>query len=124
MSILLKSVRRAYENLKYIVMCRSNEEEEFIETFQTDDFNAVEGRDSGKKVEILTKPADDIVWLLCKSEGRKAKESAMRNSREKKLGAELKKLQDQIQKGKVNNPVKTEKRIGRIKERFGKVARY
>jgi len=117
-------VLKGYEDLKYIVMCRSNEEEQFLEFFQTGEFNVVEARDSKKKVEVLMKPADDIVYLLCKSEGRKAKESAMRNSREKKLEAELKKLHDQIQKGTESNPVKIEQRIGRIKERFGKVSQY
>ena len=113
-----------YKNLKYIVMCRSNEENQFIETFQGEDFEAVEGRDSKKKVEVLMKSVDDIVYLLCRSEGRKEKEKAMRNSREKKLEAELKKLYDQIQNGRENNPVRIEQRIGRIKERFGKISQY
>lgn len=114
----------SYEDLKYIVMCRSNEEEQFIGVFKTEEFNVVEGRDSRKKVEVLMKLADDIVYLLCKSEGRKVKESAMRNSREKKLEAELEKLHDQIQRGRENTPLKIEQRIGRIKERFGKVSQY
>lgn len=117
-------VLKGYANLKYIVMCRSNEEEQFVEVFQTGEFNVVEGRDSKKKVEVLMKESDDNVYLLCKSDGRKAKESEMRNSREKKLEAELKKLHDGIQKGTENNPVKIEQRIGRIKERFGKVSQY
>ena len=113
-----------YENLKYIVMCRSNEEEQFIGAFQKDDFNIIEGRDPQKKVEVLMKPANDIVYLLCKSEGRKSKERAMRNNREKKLEKELTNLQNQIQKGRENDPVKIEQRIGCIKERFGKVSQY
>jgi len=48
----------------------------------------------------------------------------MRNSREKKLEKDLANLQNQIQKGRENNPVKVEQRIGRIKERFGKVSQY
>lgn len=115
---------KSYENLKYIVMCRSNEEEQFIGTFQREEFYIVEGRDPKKKVEVMIKPAADIVYLLCKSEGRKNKEQAMRNNREKKLEKELTNLQNQIQKGRENNPVKIEQRIGRIKERFGKVSQY
>jgi transposase len=117
-------VLKGYANLKYIVMCRSNEEEQFVEVFQKGEFNVVEGRDSKKKVEVLMKPADGMVYLLCRSEGRQAKESAMRNRREKKLEAELKKLYDGIEKSTENNPVKIEQRIGRIKERFGKVSQY
>jgi hypothetical protein len=48
----------------------------------------------------------------------------MRNSREKKLEKDLANLQNQIQKGRENNPVKVEQRIDRIKERFGKVSQY
>ena len=40
---------KSYENLKYIVMCRSNEEEQFIGVFQRDKFNVVEGRDRKRK---------------------------------------------------------------------------
>lgn len=62
--------------------------------------------------------------VLCKSEGRKNKEQAMRSRREKKLEAELGKLHDQIQKGRENNAAAIQQRIGRIKERFGKVSKY
>lgn len=115
---------KSYGNLKYIVMCRSNEEKQFIGTFQREEFHIVEGRDPKKKVEVMIKPSADIVYLLCKSEGRKNKEQAMRNSREKKLEKQLTSLQNQIQRGRENNPVKIEQRIGRIKERFGKVSQY
>jgi hypothetical protein len=115
---------KSYENLKYIVMCRSNEEEQFIDTFQKGNFDIVEGRDPKKKVEVLLKPEADIVYLLCKSEGRKNKEQAMRNNREERLEKDLTNLQNQIQKGRENNPVKIEQRIGRIKERYGKVSQY
>lgn len=114
----------SYSNLKYIIMCRSNEEKQFINTFTTEDFKPVAGRDSKKKVEVLLKSADDIVYLLCKSEGRKEKEQAMRNRKEEKLDAELQNLHDQIKKGRENNPSRVEQRIGKIKERFGKVAQY
>ena len=114
----------SYSNLKYIIMCRSNEEKQFIDNFTTEEFKVVAGRDSKKKVEVLRKSVDDIVYLLCKSDGRKEKERAMRNRKEEKLDAELKNLHDQIKKGRANNPSKIEQRIGKIKERFGKVAQY
>jgi len=115
---------QGYDDLKYIVMCRSNEEDQFIEAFQGEDFEAVAGRDLSKTVEVLMKRVDDILYLLCKSEGRKDKEQAMRNRREKKLEAELGKLDDQIQKGRENDAAAIQQRIGRIKERFGKVSQY
>ncbi len=115
-------------SLKYVMACRGGEEAGFIEDFQTQPFCELEGRATDKKkrntVEIFLKEHDGMVYLLCKSEGRKAKETAMRNNVEKKLEAELTNLSTQIQKGRENNPVKIERRIGRMKERYPSVAKY
>lgn len=115
-----------YGNLKYIFMCRPNEESIFTENFDNQQFSLLEGRDSSRKpkVEIFLKEMDDTVYLLCKSEGRKAKETAMRNKSEERLEVELTNLSNQIQKGRENNPVTIERRIGKFKERHSKVARY
>ncbi|MEA3445473.1 MAG: transposase [Bacteroidota bacterium] len=115
---------QSYKNLKYIVMCRNNEENQFIEDFQTKKFEVISGRCSSKKVEVLTKSIDNIVYLLCKSQGRKEKEQAMRNRKEERMEAELEKLHHQIKNGRANKSSKIEQKIGKIKERFGTVAQY
>jgi hypothetical protein len=48
---------------------------------------------------------DGVSYLLCKSDGRKEKESAMRNKNEEKLETELNNLTKQIINGRENNPV-------------------
>jgi len=48
----------------------------------------------------------------------------MRNKVEEKLEAELNNLSNQITNGRENNPVNIERRIGRLKERHRKVAKY
>jgi len=113
-----------YKNLKYIVMCKSNEEAQFIEAFQTEKFEDIKGRKPNERVEILIKEFEDIVYLLCKSEGRKEKEHAMRNTREVKLELELKNFRNQITKGRERDQTKIEQRIGKIRERFNSVAQY
>jgi len=115
-----------YENLKYIVVCRTNEELDFLNDFQNDMFDQVQGRDTPNKtnVEILLKEKDDLVYLLCRSESRKAKETAIRNKTEEKLETALSSLKKGIETGRENNPVKIERKIGRIKERFSRVAKY
>jgi len=113
-----------YDNLKYILMCRPNEESIFTQDFHNQQFGLLEGRAKKPKVEIFLKEVDDAVYLLCKSEGRKAKETAMRNKAEERLEAELTNLSTQIQKGRENNPVTIERRIGKLKERHSKVAKY
>ena len=115
-----------YNDLKYIIMCRPNEESLLVEDFHNKEFSLVEQRDSSGKprIEIFLKEVNDAVYLLCKSERRKAKETAIRNKAEERLEAELTNLSNQIQKGRENNPVSIERRIGRFKERHSKVAKY
>jgi len=116
----------SYDHLKYVVACRVGEESAFVDEFQAQPFCELEGRKAQKKsnVEVFLKQQEGIVYLLCKSEGRKAKETAMRNRVEAKLEAELMNLATQIHNGRENNPVKIERRIGRIKERYASVAKY
>jgi len=117
---------KSYKHLKYVVACRVAEETSFIDDFQTQPFCELEGRADQKKskVEVFLKEHNGMLYLLCKSEGRKTKETAMRNNVEAKLEAELRNLATQIQKGRENNPVNIERRIGRFKERYASVAKY
>jgi transposase len=116
----------SYEHLKYVVACRVSEETHFIHDFQTQPFCELEGRaaQNKSKVEVFLKQHNGRLYLLCKSEGRKTKETAMRNRVEAKLEAELTNLATQIHKGRENHPVKIERRIGRLKERYASVAKY
>jgi len=114
-----------FEDLKYIIACRPNEEAAFIEDFEDENFSLLKRESKNTpKVEIFLKEVDDIAYLLCKSDGRKAKEKAMRNKIEEKLEAELKNLSKQITKGRENNPVKIERRIGKINQKNTKVSKY
>ena len=122
----LRLLKEKCNDLKYIIACRPNEESLFAEDFQAENFDLLTGRESsGKsKVEIFLKKVDNVAYLLCKSDGRKAKESAMRNRIEGKLESALANLSKQIINGRENNPVNIERRIGRLKERYSKVAKY
>jgi transposase len=116
---------KEYDNLKYIIMCRPNDEEIFIEDFtNNNEFELLEGRDKQSKVQILLKELNDELYLLCKSEGRKAKETTIRNKAEQRLEDELRNLLKQIQNGRENNSVNIERRISRFKERYSRVAKY
>jgi hypothetical protein len=111
--------------LKYIVASRSGEEQKFISDFQNGTFKHITGEEEkNNKVEILLKKEGNISYLLCKSQGRHAKESAMRNNREKKLEEELKALKELIKAGKRKNPKDVERMIGRKKEKYSQVAKY
>ena len=115
-----------HKNLNYVLASRSNEESMFLEDFQNGEFTVLEDRESKSKtkVEVLLKRKGDETYLLCKSEGRKVKEKAIRNKVEEKLEGELTNLLKQIQNGREKNPVAIQRRIGRIKERYRKVSKY
>lgn len=121
----MKLVESEAYDLKYIVACRSGEEQNFLSDFQHGTFNHLINEADGKtKVKIFLKKDGDISYLLCKSEGRYAKENAMRNRREKKLEQELTSLKELIKTGKRKDPVDVERMIGRKKEKYCSVAKY
>jgi transposase len=121
----IKLVESEPYGLKYIVACRSGEEQSFLPDFQSGTFKPLINEADGKtKVEIFLKEDGDISYLLCKSQGRYAKENAMRNRREKKLEEELTSLKELIKTGKRKNPVDIERMIGRKKEKYCSVAKY
>jgi DNA-binding transcriptional regulator PaaX len=115
---LLKS-----KGLSYIVACRSGEEASFMEDFDNSPFKVMKS-DKNNTVEIFLKRESDETYLLCKSTGRKKKETAMRNQAEKKLENDLAAMKKSIEGGKRVNPAAVERSIGRLKERHRRAAHY
>jgi transposase len=113
-----------YEDLSFIVMCRSGEEAYFINEFSSEQFMAIGGREDKPEVKVSLQEKDNVLYLLCKSEGRKVKEQAMRTSKEKKLEAELNNFKKQIDNGKSNAPDKINQRIGKIAATYSNVSKY
>ncbi len=112
------------EQLKYIVASRSGEEKEMLEDFEIqEDFWTLK-KDKTNEVKIKLKKKEGISYLLCKSSGRKKKETAMRNRIEENLIDALEGMKKLIAGGKRNSPEIVNQSIGRIKERFPKVAQY
>ncbi|MBI5418209.1 IS1634 family transposase, partial [Candidatus Poribacteria bacterium] len=75
----------------------------------------------GKIITILKQA--EYILLYCKSEGRKEKETAIKNKSQQKIEEDLNKLADRIKKGQLINENKINQSIGRIKERHSRVAR-
>jgi transposase len=67
---------------------------------------------------------DDEVFILCISEGRKDKDRAIREKQEKKLRKDLESLQKRVDSGSMKTVKKVFEAIGRLKERYARVARY
>jgi transposase len=80
-----------------------------------------------KKTRVFVKRGagtGDEVHLLCRSDGREEKDRAIREKHEQRLLADLKKLQKRIVGGQLVKEPKIHEAIGRLKERYPRVARY
>ena len=76
------------------------------------------------RVEIKRQQKGDVVYILCRSEGREEKDRAIRETHEAKLVRDLTKLQQRVQKGRLKKEEKIHQAIGRLMERYPRVARY
>ena len=76
------------------------------------------------RVEIKRLQKGNLVYILCRSEGREEKDRAIREKQEDKLIADLTKLQQRVAKGRLKEEDKIQRSIGRLQERYPRVARY
>jgi len=76
------------------------------------------------RVEIKRQQKDGVVYILCRSEGRQDKDRAIRETQEAKLLVDLNKLQQRVAKGRLKEGNKIQRAIGRLQERYPRVARY
>ena len=76
------------------------------------------------RVEIKQRQKGDVVFILCRSEGREEKDRAIREKQEAKLITDLTKLQQRVAKGRLKDENKIQRSIGRLQERYPRVARY
>jgi transposase len=67
---------------------------------------------------------DGELFVLCMSEERVAKDRAIREKQEARFLADAAKLQARIANGRIKREVKIGEAIGRLKERYPRVARY
>jgi transposase len=65
-------------------------------------------------VEVKLCEAENELFILCRSEGRKEKDRAIVKRFEKRIQTRLEKLKNQVDKGKLKNVSKIERRIGKI----------
>jgi len=115
----------------YIVATRQAERNEYLDEFEKGGFSEVirsvsPTNPSKKKSSVLVKKIQkgDELLALCISEGRGEKDKAIREFHEKKLVADIKKLVKRIANGRLKKEEKIYEAIGRIKERYPRVARY
>jgi transposase len=76
------------------------------------------------RVVIKRQAVGDEVHILCRSDARIDKDRAIRDQHEQRLLADLRKLQTRVAQGRLREASKVQEAIGRLKERYPRVARY
>ena len=115
----------------YVVACRQSERLQWL-----DDLEQEQGwqevlrecsptNPAQKKSQVWVKRLEtaDHLYILCRSEGRQAKDRAIREKQEKRLLADLDRLQARVTKKRLVE-AQVYEAIGRLKERYPRVARY
>ena len=116
----------------YIVASRQGERNEHLEEFEDAAHWAAIIRQPSPRnpaqqkscVLVKRKVVGEEVHILCKSDGREQKDRAIREKHEQHLLADLKKLKKRIATGRLKDKTKVYEAIGRLKERYPRVARY
>jgi transposase len=76
------------------------------------------------RVEVKIRRDGDTTYVLCRSAQRSDKDRAIRAKQEGRLLAELEKLGQRVSAGQLKRTEKIAEAIGRLKERYPRVARY
>ncbi len=76
------------------------------------------------QVWIKRRQQGNEVYILCLSEGRQEKDRAIRQTHEQRLKKDGEKLKARVEKGQLKEAKKIYQAIGRLQERYPRVARY
>ena len=116
----------------YVVACRQPERDAHLDVF-TDEVEWKEVIRSPsptnpaqrkEPVWVKQRRVGDELHVLCRSQARRHKDAAIREKHEKRLLTDLNKLAGRIAAGRLVDPDKVHQAIGRLRERYPRVARY
>jgi transposase len=116
----------------YIVAGRQPERNEWLDELEKDEgWEEVIRRPSPRnpfqkktKVEIKREQKGDEAIILCRSDGRQEKDRAIREKQEGRLLQDIERLKRRIENGRLKRADKIHQAVGRLKERYPRVARY
>jgi transposase len=118
--------------LHYLVASRQPERSRWLADFaDPQGFTEVQRQPSPRnpaqrktRVEVKIRREEDTTYVLCRSAQRSDKDRAIRAKQEDRLLADLDKLKQRVSAGRLKRPEKIAEAIGRLKERYPRVARY
>ena len=119
-------------NLRYVVAAGQKERDRLLAEFETaEGFDEVvrqpSPRNPGQKkssVRVKAHHSNNELLVLCISQERVEKDRAIRVKQEGRFLVDLAKLQARIRDGRLKKEIKIGEAIGRLKERYPRVARY
>jgi transposase len=126
----LKVIRDA--GYDYLVAGRPAERDQWLDQFESQQGWTPILRENSprnplqKKTVVRVKQVqdDEHTYALCHSEARVEKDRAIREKQEARLLTDLDKLQKRIAGGRLKKTAKIHQALGRLKERYPRVARY
>ena len=126
----LKQIRD--RGLHYLVAGRQAERNQWFDELENDNgWEEVRREPSPRnpfqkksRVEIKRQQKGEVVYILCRSEGREEKDRAIREKQEARLLVDLRKLQQRVAQGRLKEEKKIQRSIGRLLERYPRVVRY
>jgi len=116
----------------YLVATRKGERDVWLDEFEDNEGWLMVEREPSplnplqKKSVVKVKAVEgsDDTYVLCISEDREEKDRAIREKQEKRFLAALEKLRLSAIRGSIKKEQKIYERLGRLKERYSRVARY
>ena len=116
----------------YLVASRQGERNDHLDDFEEEDgwqeiLREPSPTNPGQqktRVVVKRKVVGDEVHILCRSDGREEKDRAIREKHEQRLLGDLRKLKHRVATGKLKAAAKIHEALGRLKERYPRVARY
>jgi transposase len=116
----------------YLVAARQPERHQWLAEFEQEDgweevIRVPSPRNPHQKksqVRIQRRQQGNEVYILCLSEEREEKDRAIRETHERRLRKDLEGLKARIEKGQLTQLEKIHQAIGRLEERYPRVARY
>jgi transposase len=118
--------------LHYIIASRQSERDRWLASFADDvAFTQVIRQPSPTnphqkktRVDVQLVRSESCNYVLCRSEQRIAKDKAIRETHEQRLIADLERLSKRIATGRLIKAKEIDEAIGRLKERYPRVARF
>jgi len=116
------------KNLPYILITRGPRNTHYLEQFEKHksdpEFKTIIRNHKEIKIKKVYNPDSDTVEVLCISDGKKEKESAIKRRWTERASEDIANLQSSIKKGNIKLIDKILKKIGRLEERYAGLNKY